>query len=93
MSGPITFNIKYEDDRIKTIELDKQSKDKLTKKDQTRFEDLGTSLINGVSEGVVEGSRQIFKHVEVPRIVQFANAITFFIDKAMYLENERKKYE
>ena len=93
MSNIITFNIKYEDDRIKTIELDQQSKDKLTEKDKQRFEDLGTSLINGVSEGVVEGSRQIFKHVEIPKIVQLANAITFFIDKVMYLENERKKYE
>ena len=53
MSESITFNIKHENDKIKAIELDQQSRIKLNQKDQVRFEDLGTSLINGVSEGVM----------------------------------------
>ena len=35
--------------------IDKQSISQLNEKDKQRFEDLGTSLINGVFTGVEEG--------------------------------------
>lgn len=40
MGETITFNIQYEKDKIKNVELDQRSKSKLHEKDQQKFEDL-----------------------------------------------------
>jgi len=97
MSETVTFNIKYAEDKVESVRLDQQSKDILSKDKIQKFEDLGTSLVNGVFSGVEEGSKRIFEYAEATKIVQNANAIklgliTLGVDTAIYLADEREKH-